>query len=176
MPVPTRPIIDRFFSHVLPVSCGCWLWTGAASTAGYGKFGLHTSSSRRIHVIDTHIFSWILHTRLDIPKGICVCHKCDIKRCVNPNHLFLGTYSDNMQDCASKGRLSHQRATCEDHGHAKLNWKKVDQIRFEYTTGSVSQSQLAEKFGVGQTAISDILLEKTWNHQRRNESKSSLRS
>lgn len=162
MPVPARPIIDRFFNHVLPVSCGCWIWTGALTTPGYGKFGLHIDKKRKTHVIDTHIFSWMIHNRCDIPEGMCVCHKCDVKRCVNPEHLFLGTHKENSQDCIRKGRFSYKRATCENHGSAKLNWEKVDKIRYQYSTQPISQTDLARQYGVCQSVISAVLLHRTW--------------
>lgn len=75
---------------------GCWLWLGGTQAAGYGFFK---------HAGDTtaHRSSWILY-RGPIPEGLHVLHKCDVRQCVNPDHLFLGTQVDNMKDMAAKGR------------------------------------------------------------------------
>lgn len=160
-------VIDRFFKHVLPVSCGCWVWTGCTDTPGYGKFAIHITRQRKVEQIGAHKFSYILHNKTDIPAGLNVCHTCDIKRCVNPAHLFLGTQKDNMQDCVRKGRLSHKRATCEGHAAAKLTWSQVDEIRALYASGMLSQTQLASLFKLGQSAISAIVREATWHPSKR---------
>ncbi len=83
----------------------CWIWKGYvythkkyADTRGMAIFKGKTTYTHRI--------SWIL-TYGDIPKGMFVCHKCDNSICVNPNHLFLGTQHDNIQDCVKKGRRNN---------------------------------------------------------------------
>jgi len=78
----------------------CWNWTAAIrGKSGYGCFKFENKT------IDAHRFSWILHNG-EIPKNLFVCHKCDNRKCVNPEHLFLGTQSDNMKDCFNKNRLT----------------------------------------------------------------------
>lgn len=76
---------------------GCWEWSGALR-AGYGVL------KRAGKSISAHRYSYEASFG-KIPDGLLVCHKCDNRKCVNPNHLFLGTYKDNMQDCKNKGRL-----------------------------------------------------------------------
>ena len=77
---------------------GCWLWTGATRAEGYGRIMI------RSHVVDyAHRASWMIHYG-DIPPLLNVCHKCDVKNCVNPEHLFLASQYDNMQDMVAKGR------------------------------------------------------------------------
>ena len=76
---------------------GCWLWTGSCMANGYGQIGYKGKNAY------AHRVSWILHIG-PIEPGMHVLHRCDVKNCVNPNHLFVGTADDNMKDMISKGR------------------------------------------------------------------------
>lgn len=82
---------------------GCWLWTGSCNRDGYGRL---THSHR---TVDAHRLSWLAH-RGPIPDGLWVLHACDVPSCVNPDHLWLGTNSDNQRDCTTKGRRRRQQA------------------------------------------------------------------
>lgn len=87
---------EKFWSKVAK-SDGCWEWQGARRGNGYGviyKQGKGTQA---------HRLSWTI-TNGAIPAGMYVCHKCDNRPCVRPDHLFLGTHTDNMRDCGAKGR------------------------------------------------------------------------
>jgi len=88
--------MNRFFDKVHKTD-SCWNWT-ASTRNGYGAFKINGK------VEGAHRVSWVLNNG-EIPEGLFVCHKCDNPRCVNPEHLFLGTASDNMKDCYNKGRL-----------------------------------------------------------------------
>lgn len=91
-----------FFNKVIK-SSSCWNWVGALrGKTGYGCLKVDGK------VIDSHRASWMLHNG-KIPDGLWVLHKCDNRRCVNPEHLFLGDRSANMKDCANKGRLHFQK-------------------------------------------------------------------
>lgn len=91
----------------------CILWSKNKNKRGYGI------TMFRGKCMGAHRASWIENYG-DIPDGMLVCHKCDNPSCINPEHLFLGTQSENMQDCKRKGRLippPHPVAKYCVHGH-----------------------------------------------------------
>lgn len=106
--------MERFFNKIHKTDY-CWNWT-ASLRSGYGAFKFNG----KMQV--AHRMSWMLHFG-DIPNDLCVCHKCDNRKCVNPNHLFLGTHSDNMKDCYEKGRMILPITTHFKKGHYPGNTK-----------------------------------------------------
>lgn len=89
---------------------GCWLWHGSCCRDGYGNF----YDGKR--VIGAHRFSWQAHKGV-IPGGLHILHKCDTPSCVNPDHLFLGTHTDNMRDMTAKGHNRMKEKTHCKYGH-----------------------------------------------------------
>lgn len=95
------PIHIRFWKFVNKDSNGCWFWTGATDGRGYG----HISTARDKSPQKAYRLAYEMRYG-PIPEGGVICHKCDTPLCVNPEHLFLGTQKDNMQDASKKGRLN----------------------------------------------------------------------
>lgn len=151
------PAIDRFWKKV-DRSPGhgpngdCWLWTGCTDDDGYGRF--ERKPRKRI---SAHKFSF-LEFRGDIPDGLNVCHTCDIRNCVNPDHLWLGDNNANTQDMYRKGRSRHLRG--EAIGNSKLREQDVIAIRASNET----QEVLAQRYGVVRTLISRVINRKVWTH------------
>lgn len=141
---------DRFDRYVMPVTeCGCWLWIGSLNKGGYGQINVAKQ------MINTHRISWELH-RGQVPDGLYVLHTCDVRSCVNPDHLFLGTHVENMIDMKKKKRSQYG----ERNPHRKLSEADVIKIR----TSPLNQYELAEKYNLTQSAISSIQLGICWKH------------
>lgn len=97
--IPRKNKEAKFESRIERITeSGCWIWTGLLTNVGYGKMGIGTKT------ISTHRYSYE-QAYGPIPKGLLVLHKCDNRCCVNPEHLYLGTQSDNIKDMYSKGRF-----------------------------------------------------------------------
>lgn len=144
----------RFWDKV-DKSGDCWLWTAGCFSNGYGQFRFKGK------MWGAHRASWVLHNG-PIPEGLHVCHKCDVKNCVNTEHLFLGTRADNMRDMVEKGRIKVARG--EAHCRSKLTEKDVLEIRDLYATGNVFQKELGVRFGISRQMISFIVRRVSWTH------------
>ncbi len=155
------PIEDRFWMKVdkngpihTRLKTRCWIWVGGKSN-GYGKIKL---SGRMVGV---HRLSWKIHNRPISNSGLFVLHECDVRHCVNPDHLFLGTHQDNMDDKVNKGRQSRLRG--EKNPEAKLSDSEVQEIRTLYEDGFL-QREIAKFYEVSQQAVSLIVTRMFWKH------------
>lgn len=146
-------LTERFASRYIPEpNSGCWLWMGHATTLGYGM--LKNDNGKRQYA---HRISYFLHYGKS-PGMAHVLHKCDNPPCVNPEHLFLGTQSDNMRDMAAKGR--HWDCSGERSPFAKLSAADVYQIRA--AKGGTSAIALGQRYGVGRCQIYAIWNRRSW--------------
>jgi hypothetical protein len=137
---PRPSLREKFMAKAHPEpNTGCWLWTGALTKGGYGKMGVDGVTT------DAHRLSWELH-RGDT-GGHFVLHRCDIRCCVNPDHLFLGTHADNMLDMVAKGRGTRSRL---------LTDADIVGIRQAVALGEVSR-RVAERYGISAAYVCKIV-------------------
>lgn len=156
--------IARFHDKHMPEpNSGCWLWTANTMPGGYGLFRTSPNPSDRCE--GAHRVSWRIH-RGEIPHGMQVCHKCDVRGCVNPDHLFLGTAHDNMRDASRKGRMAWRPGEMRnlpkgsDNPASVLKEAEVIAIKASNETGRA----LAARYGVSGKTISRIKRGEAWRH------------
>lgn len=147
----------------------CWNWIGCLHKSGYG-WVTSSGKTQLAHRLAYKIFKGI------IPQELCVCHSCDNKRCVNPDHLWLGSQAENIKDRDSKGRQvspsgeKHRFRLYPEsvpkgsaHPLAKLTEPQVLAIKSRYSLGW-SVRVLAKEYGVNVPAVYKLLNGKTWRH------------
>lgn len=150
-----RQSAEQIFWSKVRQSDGCWEWTGALNgERGYGV-GCFDGKTK-----GAHRYSYELHNG-PIPDGLFVCHRCDNRKCVNPDHLFLGTHQDNMDDMVAKGRDVGMFKSGERNPGAKLTADDVQRLRELAATG-VSRIELAADFGISLTQVGKILRGEKW--------------
>ena len=147
----------RFWRYV-EKSCGCWLWKGRLSQTRYGYIQKGGRGSTNVYA---HRLSYQIH-KGEIPEGMVVMHLCDNPSCVNPDHLRVGTYSENTLDAVAKGRKvsvpPHKFG--ESHGASKLKETDVLAIRDSQESSPI----LSKRYGVSRSAINRIKQRITWSH------------
>lgn len=138
---------------------GCWIWTGAKNSYGYGDcvfLGKRTNASRA---------AWILKNG-EPTEGMVVCHSCDNPVCVNPDHLWLGTQGDNVRDCVAKGRCAGHFVPGAAHPRpcGKLSVEQVRLAKKLHFEDGISQSEIGRRFGVHSSTISRAVRGEYWSH------------
>ena len=151
--MPRKTAKERFGEMVRKTDT-CWLWTGSCDRDGYGRFW-----SNKFNV-SAHRYSYQIHYGF-IPDGLFVLHSCDTPACVNPDHLWLGTNQDNMDDMVNKGRCI--RAKGENSGNAKMTINQVRSIREKHKR-KITYKELANEYGVTKQNIGAVVNRKTWRH------------
>lgn len=149
------PMKDRFWEKVdVRSESECWNWKAFIHPSGYGMFAIN----RKMY--GAHRIAWEL-VNGKIPDGICVCHTCDNRICVNPSHLFLGSIKDNVDDRDNKNRGKVPHYDGGNRFNSKLTREDVLMIREMSKTGN-SQRTIAEKFGLSGSYVSKIVSGKSF--------------
>jgi len=134
----------------------CWLYVRGAKRGKYGRFQVGGKGSPHI---GAHRYSYELHYG-PIEKGLVVMHSCDVPRCVNPRHLFVGTPKDNSQDMVAKGRHKGPIFIGEDNPRSKLTAELAREIKHSPETNA----QLSRRLGLSPNCIRGVRTGRTWKH------------
>jgi len=155
-PILPLDVVQRRFWSYVEKSDGCWLWKGGKHPRGYGIFNLPKTEAAPARKERAHRLVWTWERGL-IPPGLNVCHRCDTPTCVRPDHLFLGSQSENIRDAINKGRLWEG----SDHPLAKLTPDAVRDIRRRAAGGELHY-RIAQSHGVNSGTIWHVVKGLTW--------------
>lgn len=133
----------------------CWEWTGSLDTAGYATIRVNGRLRRASHIAYELEFGSL------IPNDMIIMHKCDNPKCVNPQHLQIGTKYLNNLDKLMKNRANMPKG--EQHPQSKLTKQQVDEIRGRYSSQKISFSALGRDYGVNRTTIRRIIDHEIWD-------------
>jgi predicted XRE-type DNA-binding protein len=149
-----KPPFERVMKRAVKQPNGCWLYP-AKGSRGYGSV---TVGSRYDGTVGVRRPARIAYegSHGPIPAGMSVCHRCDNRSCVNPEHLFLGTSKDNAEDMVIKGR------SCRGNKNARAILTQDDVIAIRRAAGT--QREIADRFGISRPHVSSILSCRRWSH------------
>ena len=170
----TQSLVTRFWNKVDKQSnLDCWNWLGKVSSGDYGQIRVNNRRRQATHV------AWYLTYGY---WPLQINHKCDNPSCVNSEHLYEGSQTENMQDCVRRGRLNplfkkghgyglhtrfkngHDLQIGSKHSQAKLTEQQVVDIRYQYRVKNINQTELGRRFGIRQATVSNIITGKLWSH------------
>lgn len=158
--IVTERLRNRFDAKTIGADSGCRIWTGAISkSTGYGAFKIGRSK------IDAHVAAWrIAHGGDPVPVGKLIMHKCNCRTCVNPDHLQLGTTSENMLMAYAGDRADDFKCRGEDHPDAVLTEDLVRKIRELHIPKRVGATKIARLLGLNKHCVGSVLKGRTWKH------------
>lgn len=133
--------------RIKKVASGCWEYQGTINSNGYGQLAF---AGRRI---STHRLSWMLFNG-PIPDGLFACHRCDNKKCVNPEHLYVGTHQDNMKDAVERRRWPNHLSKIQIR---KISPGQREQIKDLYLHFGLGVTFISKIYGTGRTTIYSII-------------------
>jgi hypothetical protein len=146
-------IREFFLQHVQEGEDGCWLWTGKTDRHGYGE--IYGDVGGKYKLLAVHRAAWEM-VNGPVPKGLCVCHTCDVRHCVNPAHLFVGTNWDNVNDMLRKRHKRVERVVI--NGREMSLWEAAR----EFGTSDVYRSRIKR----GWPLVDAVSLPVTWQHYK----------
>jgi hypothetical protein len=154
------PEFDAKFWSRVRFTETCWIWTAGIGGTGYGQIYFKRKSET------VHRRVWRLYNG-EIPDSMFVLHRCDVRECCNPEHLFLGTPKDNTADMIAKGRdrfpkAGHNAPKGEANHHSKLTEEIVAEIRRRYAAGGVRQVDLGAEYGISGAHVCGIVKGRFW--------------
>lgn len=139
----------------------CWNWLASTNTDGYGQFAFYPEKGQRKANLQAHQIAYFL-AHGDIANELCVCHRCDNRKCNNPAHLFLGTHQDNIRDRDEKGR--HVPTIGRLNGMVRLNETQVQEIRVLWFVQRSRVEEIAARYDVSVSCIKGIVYGPNWKH------------
>ncbi|WP_432444511.1 HNH endonuclease signature motif containing protein [Sporomusa sphaeroides] len=153
---------ERILANIkINSNTGCWEWTGALKGKDrlkqYGHLTIGSRSKGTRKTVSAHRYSYKIY-KGNIPDNMDVCHKCDNPKCVNPEHLFIGTRQDNVNDRESKGRNKTPHLTGDNHPSRKLTYEIVKVIR----SSKESSTEISKRYGVCSSLIRAIRRGEYW--------------
>lgn len=156
LPVNITPSqIENFWAQVEKIENGCWEWTGfICKETGYGRMNLNGQVTS-CHRISLHLSGH------DVTKGQAL-HHCDNKKCVCPDHLYIGNYRDNVRDREQRNPGTQARG--EAAAKAKLTEQQVREIRIKYAGGGYTNITLGAEYGISGHQVCMIVLRRNWKH------------
>ena len=154
-------LLDRFRAKYAVDPGGCWLWTAHVHAIGYGVFRVAPG-----RIVQAHRFAYESFIG-PIPEGMKVCHKCDVRHCVNPDHLWLGTQKENVRDMWAKGRApkrssGHKRPDNGSRNRAILGKLTREQVLEIRQNPNVRLIDFASRFGVDSSIICHVRAGRTY--------------
>lgn len=159
-PTKKTPFEERFWLRVNKnTPTGCWEWLSSGDNQGYGRFWF------KCGMMSVHKISWLL-SKGKVPQNMCVCHTCDNRKCVNPDHLWLGTHQENMDEwpegAREKGWAAMRKKVGELRKNHRLTNETVKYIRETYP--SKGYEEMAKELGVSPITVYNVIRRTSWKH------------